>query len=71
MSDVTTVQKTALSNARRAVLAMSDEPAAIVSGSIREIPGGFEVRFSTEAGVYLVRTAIDGTVETVTEQQVH
>jgi hypothetical protein len=64
-------QKAALANARRAVLAMSDEPQELVTGTIRQLVDGFEIRLSSEARVFLVRTSAAGEVELVTEEQVH
>jgi hypothetical protein len=68
---VTNAQKAALGNAREAVAAMSAEEPTFKGGSIRSVPGGYDIRLSTEAGVFLVRTSADGAVVAVAEEEVH
>jgi hypothetical protein len=68
---MTNAENAAVDNARAAIAAMSVEEPTFKSGSIRSVAGGYDIRFSTESGVFLVRTSADGTVEAVTEEQVH
>lgn len=68
---MTKAQKTALNTAREAVRALQAEPPAFVSGSIRDVGGGFYIRLCTEVGDFVVRTSPDGTVETISEEKGH
>jgi hypothetical protein len=68
---MTDAQRLAVSNARRALLETVGDAPQVINGSIRVTGSGFEVRFLTEQGAFLVRTLLDGTVENVTDEKVH